>query len=122
MIYLKKHFYPNGDEYITVQDYLDGNNENDPTVQKHLEFLSLVEEELNYYNHHTSTAFGDPEYSRISGKVIGYMIAKHWEWIESDGIIRIKSGRRTRYIIERPCISAVERNNRKELNDLLRNL
>ena len=94
MIYLKKHRYPNGDEYITIQDFLEGRNENDPKVQKHLEFLCLVEEELNYYNQRTSTAFGD-------------------------NIIRIKSGKRTRYIIERPCLSAMERENRLEIAALL---
>lgn len=122
MIYLKKHRYENGDEYITVQDFLEGRNENDPKVQKHLEFLCLVEEELNYYNQRTSTAFGDPEYARISGMVKGYMLARSWSWEEQDDIIRIKSGNRTRYIIERPCISAMEKENRQEITALLNKL
>ena len=122
MIYLKKHRYENGDEYITVQDYLQNRNEDDPKVRKHLEFLCLVEEELNYYNQRTSTAFGDPAFERISGKVKGYLLAMGWVWEEHDNIIRIKSGSRTRYIIERPCISAMERNNRQEIASLMKNV
>lgn len=99
--------------------FLEGRDENDPRVRKHLEFLCLIENELNYYNQRTSTAFGDPEYAGIAGKVKGYMLAMNWVWEEKDNIIRIKSGNQTRYIIERPCISAMEKENRQEIAALL---
>lgn len=122
IIKIKKHVDDAGIEYICASDVLAYGNEFDDKIQKAYEFLMLVEKELNYFCNNTSTAFGNPDLARAEGKVTGYCMAKGWDWEEANGIIRIKKGYRTLFVIERPAIPSAERERRIEMNKELRDM
>lgn len=116
MIRLNKHLSSDGTyEYISASDIFKTMDENDLKARKAYEFLHLIEQELNYFNKHTSTAFGNPDLSYIHGMVQGYCTAKDWTYSTKDNEIRIKKGRKFLFVIERPCIPSWELDARREL-------
>lgn len=120
-MYLKKH--RDGDiEYVSASDIFKVMNELDPKAQDIFSFLYLVEQYLNYFNTNTSTAFGNPDLARLEGKISGYCMAKGWTIHEDKDFFIIKSGKRNKFIIERPAISKSELNNRREMRQMLKNL
>lgn len=113
-MYLKKHF--DGDlEYISASDILRFMSEEDPKTRELYAFLYLVEQELNYFNYNTSTAFGNPDLTRIEGMVAGYCMAKGWTIEDTERYRVIKSGKRTKFVIERPKIPRHELDNRRDI-------
>ena len=113
-MYLRKHY--DGDvEYISASDVLIDNNEDDPKIREIFRFLYLVEQELNYFNTHTSTAFGNPDLERIKGMVVGYCIAKGWEIEDTSTHRIIRKGSRVKFKIEKPRIPTYELENRLDI-------
>jgi hypothetical protein len=127
MIYhIKKYCYPNTDvEYITPEDIFEYGKEEDEKLQYFYMFLCTVAKEFNYYNHNSSTAFGNPDLEFYRGQIRGWMQAKQWEWEEKTSksgdvtvFIKTASGR-TIFKIDKPRIPEEEFKRRKEIsNDL----
>ena len=126
MVYIKKHADENGIcEYIDPTDIFEFFKEGTDQAGEMYTFLLMVAEELNYFNDHSSTAFGNPDYEYKRGKVEGYLRAKHWDWEETgksgNVIISIKtrSGRAIMKI-EKPKIPDSEIENRRNVAQLRR--
>ena len=121
--YIKKYKDPYRDvEYINAEDIFENQNEMDPKIQYMYMFLSMIADELNYYVHNSSTAFGNPDLAMFRGKIKGFLAAKQWSWDESkkkDGTtlisIRSKSGRLIMQI-ERPDIPESEFERRRQIS------
>lgn len=97
--YLRKHQSNDGAyEYVSALDYIQGRDEFNSKVQQHLDFLFLVENQFNYYNNHSSTAFGNPDLAHIEGMIRGYCLAKEWVWNEEEGIVRVTKGKKTLFL------------------------
>lgn len=121
MFYIKKH--TDGDmEYIDASDIYKYFKYQDDKSDKLFAFLYLIEQELNYFNTNTSTAFGNPDLARIQGKIAGYCMAKGWEIEDTAEHMIIKSGSRVKFKIEKPKLHISEIENRREINRLLNNL
>ena len=120
-MYFKK--YTDGSiEYINASDVFKTMNEEDPKAQEIFAFMSFVEQEMNYYNDHSSTAFGNPDLARIEGIISGYCMAKGWDIVDSDGYRFIKSGNKIIFTIEIPKISQSEIDNRNDIRKTLRDM
>ena len=103
MIELKKHISPKGDEeLIRAEDVFDIVSENSKRGLQHYQFLSLLEQELNYDAGHTETAFGNPDGRYLEGAVDGYCKAKGWDRIDTVDKVEIRKGSRLLYSVERP--------------------
>ena len=121
MFYIKKHI--DGDiEYIDASDIYKYFTFVDEKVENLFAFLYLIEQDLNYFNTNTSTAFGNPDLARIQGKIAGYCMAKGWDIEETTEHLIIKSGSRVKFKVERPKLPSGELENRREINRLLNNL
>ena len=118
-IYLKKHVDDAGTEYISASDIFETMDEMDDKTQQIFQFLDLVERMLNYFVYNSSTAFGNPDLALAEGRVNGYCMAKGWTWTEKDGIICVKKGYRTLFLIEKPAIPEHERSNRRDIRETL---
>lgn len=120
-MYLRKH--RDGDiEYISASDVFRYMNEMDSKTQEVFSFLYIIEQYLNYFNNNSSTAFGNPDLARLEGKIAGYCMAKHWTIEENREFLIIKSGKRNKFIIEKPAIPKSEINNRRDIRNTLNNL
>ena len=87
--------------------------------QEYYQFLCMLKNYLEYFNNNTSTAFGNPDYSYMEGLVIGYCMAKHWDYNETKDYITILSSKGRKLIyIERPRKSLAEVNKQKELKQM----
>lgn len=102
MIHLKKHQNADGEEYICAADVLEVLDENRPSTQEILAFLSLVEAELNYYVTRDLTSYGSPSLERYIGRVEGYCIAKGWDQDDLREELRISRGKKLLFVIEKP--------------------
>lgn len=123
MIRLKKHISPDGSyEYVSAADIFNELNEFDRKAQKAYEFLLLVEQEANYFIEKTSTAFGNPDLTRIQGMVQGYCMAKGWDYTLQGNDICVKSGKKTIFLIERPCLPPWEIDARRALTNTYREI
>ena len=127
-IYIKKHTdEETGEEYILAEDIYEFLNEYTDKAQYLYQFLTYVQEEFNYFNTHSSTAFGNPDLERVSGIVFGWCLANKWQWEEEhtkDGtVVSIyrenkkdftKHGRLIMKI-DKPNVSEQEVENRKDI-------
>lgn len=102
MIHLKKHRNADGEEYICAADVLTVLNENRPSTQEILGFLSLVEAELNYHVTRDLTSYGAPTLERYEGRVEGYCMAKGWDQEDLHEELRISRGKKLLFLIEKP--------------------
>ena len=118
MVYLKKHVDEDGNEYIWASDIFETMGEFEPKAQEAYQFLTLVERKLNYFTLNSATAFGNPEYNGYDGMVVGYCMAKGWDWDERNGEVWVRKGNRTLFRIEVPGLSEAERENRREIAEL----
>jgi hypothetical protein len=64
-------------------EYRDYSERNTQSQTDKMWLWNFVAERENYFQIHTPTAFGNPDYDRICGKVIGYCTAKHIEESQS---------------------------------------
>lgn len=103
-IHLKKRRNADGEEYISAADVLEVLDENRPSTQEALGFLSLVEAELNYHITRDLTSYGAPTLERYIGRVEGYCMAKGWDYEETASEVHILSGKRVLFVIEKPAI------------------
>lgn len=82
-IYIKKYYDEETDtEYISAEDIFNFLDENTEQGQHFYQFLCYVAQEFNYFNHNSSTAFGNPDLERIHGIVLGWCLGKKWQWEE----------------------------------------
>ena len=123
MIYhIKKYKYDGTDiEYISPEDIFSYGKEEDSKLQYLYMFLCTVAKEFNYFNHNTSTAFGNPDLEFYRGQIRGWMQAKQWEWEETyidnrDVVVNVKtSSGRTFLRIEKPCLPDAEMKRRVDI-------
>lgn len=118
--YFKKVIDSEGNEWVDSQDIFQYVNEYDAFFNKWYQFIVKKCEQLNYYNKYTSTAYGNPDLSWLIGFCSGWLSAKNCYEDIKDGVCYIKD-QRDRVIIkfDVPKISQMERENRKELNNIL---
>jgi hypothetical protein len=121
--YIKKYTIPGTDiEYITPEDIFDYGKEENEKLQYLYMFLNDIAKELNYYNHNSTTAFGNPDLEFYRGQIRGFLKAKQWEWIEQEKengiLITIKSRTgKTLFKIEKPKIPNAELERRREISE-----
>lgn len=124
-IYIKKYKDEESDtEHIEPSDIFKYFDEFSDRGQYYYSFLLKVADYVHYYNHNTSTAFGNPDYARMGGVILGWCYGAGWELDENNERIKILSKKgRTIMIIEKPKKSLAEIQKRKELkkmwNDIL---
>jgi hypothetical protein len=84
---------------------------------------SIVRPMIEYYNTYSSTAFGNPDLSRMEGKFIGFCMGKGWDIDEDKDKIIIKSAKgRKLYYIEKPCTPKDEIEKRKDIARMMNEL
>jgi hypothetical protein len=121
--YIKKYTIQGTDiEYITPEDIFDYGKEENEKLQYLYMFLNDIAKELNYYNHNSTTAFGNPDLEFYRGQIRGFLKAKQWEWIEQEKengiLITIKSRTgKTLFKIEKPKIPNAELERRREISE-----
>ena len=121
-IHLKKHCDGNA-EFVNAADVFDVIGHTAPKAEETFAFLLLVEKVLNYFSSgNVSTAFGNPDLARAEGTLTGYCMAKSWDMDEKDGCLVIRKGKRTLFRIEKPGLPCWEKENRKEIADLRREM
>lgn len=118
--YFKKIADSEGNEWVDSQDIFQYVNEYDTFFNKWYQFITRKCEQLNYYNKYTSTAYGNPDLSWLIGFCSGWLSAKNCYEDIKDGVCYIKD-QHDRVIMkfDVPKISKMERENRKEINNLL---
>ena len=118
--YFKKIADSEGNEWVDSQDVFQYVNEYDTFFNKWYQFITRKCEQLNYYNKYTSTAYGNPDLSWLIGFCSGWLSAKNCYEDIKDGVCYIKD-QHDRVIMkfDVPKISKMERENRKEINNLL---
>lgn len=81
---------------------------------------TFVRPVVHYFNVNTSTAFGNPDLSRMEGRLEGYCIGKGWDLDEtSERILITSNGGRKLYYIEKPCLTPDEIDKRKDIRRTL---
>ena len=119
-IYIKKYKDEDSDtEYITPFDIFKYYDEFSDRGQYYYNFLLKVADYLHYFNHNTSTAFGNPDYARMDGIILGWCYGAGWQLVEDIETIKILSQKgRTIMIIEKPKKSLAEIKKREELKEM----
>lgn len=80
-------------------------------------------EQLNYYNNHTSTAYSNPDLSRLIGFCSGWVSARGCYEDLKYNVCYIKDSRdKTIMKFDVPKISETERENRKKIDKFWRNI
>lgn len=82
----------------------DGAGKYPDTIRKLAKLYFWLCQRENFYQIYSPTAFGNPEYTRLRGAVLGFLDACGWDEITMDGVIYIKkhSSGRTLLIVEKP--------------------
>mgnify|MGYP007025962940 CR=1 FL=1 len=121
--YFKKVLDDVGNEWLNAQDIFEYVEEMSPFFNKWYSFIVQECGLLNYYNDHTSTAYGNPDYMYLKGVCAGWLAGREcWE-DEKDGILYIKN--KNNKIIMKfdiPKLSDMEKVNRKGLTELYEEL
>ena len=118
--YFKKVADSAGNEWVDSQDIFQYTDELGSFFNKWYQFIVKKCEQLNYYNNHTSTAYGNPDLSWLIGFCSGWLSAKNCYEDTKDNICYIKNQHNKVVMkFDVPKISQMERENRKELNNLL---
>ena len=116
-------------EYLPNPDYdniIDGRSNG--TISQ-LEYnlwrlYSYIKDEQNYFQSNSPTMFGNPEYSRLSGLVVGFCSALEFNYNEDSEKIVIKnnSGKRTLMIVYKPKRSDRYKEDVKDINNTWKDL
>ena len=108
-----------GNEWLSASDIFEYVEELSPFFIKWYAFITKECDLLNYFNNHTSTAYGNPDYMYLKGVCAGWLAGREcWE-DDRDGILYIKNkSNKTIMKFDIPKISDFERENRKELTEL----
>ena len=118
--YFKKVADSAGNEWVDSQDIFQYTDELGSFFNKWCQFIVKKCEQLNYYNNHTSTAYGNLDLSWLIGFCSGWLSAKNCYEDIKDEVCYIKDQHDNVVMkFDVPKISQVERENRKELNNLL---
>ena len=119
-IYIKKYCDNESDiEYIEPSDVFKYYPETSDKGQYFYTFLLKMKDYVEYYNNHTSTAFGNPDLAKMDGIILGWCLGANWQIEESKKEIKILSkGGRLIMLIERPKKSLAETEKRKELKQM----
>ena len=118
--YFKKTTDSAGNEWVDPQDIFQYTEELGPFFNKWYQFIVKKCEQLNYYNNHTSTAYGNPDLSGLIGFCLGWLSAKGCYEDIKDSICYIKN-QRGKIIMkfDIPKISQLEQENRIDLDRIL---
>lgn len=121
--YLKKTTDSAGNEWVDSQDIFQYTDEFGPFFNKWYPFVVKKCEQLNYYNNHTSTAYGNPDLSWLIGFCSGWISARNCYQEDKDGVCYIKD-RHDKVIMkfDIPKISEIERENRKKIDEVWRSI
>lgn len=120
MIRITKTIDKDGFEWLNTDDLFNYIKETDKKFGCYYEFVKRVAEYVHYYNNNTSTAFGNPDYERMGGVLVGFCLAKEWIYKENkDNIIVLDKRERKLFEFEKPCISKMELDKRKEIQKML---
>lgn len=117
--YFKKTTDDAGNEWVDPQDIFQYTDELGPFFNKWYQFVVKKCEQLNYYNHHTSTAYGNPDLSWLIGFCSGWLSARNCYEDTKDNVCYIKDQRdKTIMKFDVPKISEIERENRKQIDEI----
>ena len=118
--YFKKVTDSEGNEWVDSQDIFQYTDELGPFFSKWYQFIVKKCEQLNYYNNHTSTAYGNSDLSWLIGFCSGWISARNCYEDFKNGVCYIKNSQDKIIMkFDIPKISQMERENRKEMNELL---
>lgn len=121
--YFKKTTDSAGNEWVDSQDIFQYTDELGPFFNKWYQFVVRKCEQLNYYNDHTSTAYGNPDLSWLIGFCSGWISARNCYEDFKDNVCYIKDWRdKTIMKFDVPKISETEREARKKIDELLENI
>lgn len=81
-----------------------------------------IQKRENYYQEFSPTAYGDPQYTRYVGEVIGILKATEWEEEKTEELIIIKKDKRKILVIDRVKKPQSYYNNIREISKLQREL
>lgn len=119
MIRITKTVDKDGFEWLNTEDLFNYIREDSRNFGCYYEFVKRMAEYLHYYNNHTSTAFGNPDYAQMDGVIGGFCLAKQWAYDEDVDIITISDKRgRKLFEFEKPKISQMEIDKRKEIQKM----
>lgn len=117
--YFKKTIDSAGNEWVDSQDIFQYTDELSPFFNKWYQFIVKKCEQLNYYNYHTSTAYGNPDLSWLIGFCSGWLSARNCYEDTKDGVVYIKNQQdRTVIKFDVPKISEMEKDNRKAIDEI----
>ncbi len=121
--YFKKTTDGAGNEWVDSQDIFQYTDELGPFFNKWYPFIVKKCEQLNYYNNHTSTAYGNPDLSWLIGFCSGWITARNCYEDFKDSVCYIKDQRdKTIMKFDVPKISETERETRKKIDELWENI
>lgn len=121
--YFKKVLDEAGNEWVTAEDLFNYTSEMSPFFIKWYSFIVKECQLLNYFNDHTSTAYGNPDYMYLKGVCAGWLAGRECYEDEEDGVLLIKNkNNKTIMKFDLPKISEMEKSNRKELTQLYEEL
>ena len=118
--YFKKTTDSAGNEWVDPQDIFQYTEEFGPFFNRWYQFIVKKCEQLNYYNDHTSTAYGNPDLSWLIGFCSGWLSAKGCYEDIKDSICYIKN-QRDKIVMkfDIPKISQLEQENRIDTDRIL---
>lgn len=112
-----------GNEWVDSQDIFQYTDELGLFFSKWYPFIVRKCEQLNYYNNHTSTAYGNPDLSWLIGFCSGWITARNCYEYSKDNVCYIKDQRdKTIMKFDVPKISETEREARKKIDELWENI
>lgn len=121
--YFKKTTDSAGNDWVDSQDIFQYVDELGPFFNKWYQFIVKKCEQLNYYNNHTSTAYGNPDFSWLIGFCSGWLSARNCYEDMEDGVVYIKDNRdKTIMKFDVPKISEMERDSRNAINEMWENM
>lgn len=119
MIMLKDNLLPDITETDIFSDY--EKNPSDYMRCLYWLYVALSKRE-NYYEINSSTAFGDPEYTRYVGMITGILMVTGWEEIVTEDQVIIKNKKRKILVVDRIKRSESFYKEKAEINKLMRDL
>ena len=123
LLYFKKVLDEAGNEWVAAEDLFNYTSEMSPFFIKWYSFIVKECQLLNYFNDHTSTAYGNPDYMYLKGVCAGWLAGRECYEDEEDGVLLIKNkNNKTIMKFDLPKISEMEKSNRKELTQLYEEL
>lgn len=103
-------------------DYNPEINNTNKTTRVIAKLYMAIQQRENYYQKFSPTAYGDPQYTRYVGEVIGILTATEWEEEMTEELIIIKKNKRKILVIDRVKRTQSYYNDIREISKLKREL